>query len=108
MKMANGEHKLKVFGFSSTVEPVKLLIAFFALITYILIASKGLGALDAAIENTAWKETVASLYKELVILAISSFCLTVIVAIEADSNNIQLNDWIVYIVSVVSTMSHGM
>ena len=67
-----------IIGFSEDSDVRLLSTGFVLIIGYLVVAEYSLSALDTAVRSTAYAQAVQSLYKELVIMGISGFVLTLL------------------------------
>jgi hypothetical protein len=86
--------EVEPFLFSMTAQGDKLVMSMTLLVIFIVGSHLSLSSLDKAVNNSAFREAVQSLYKELVIMGISSFILTLM-----SSGGLSLGSWLVYLVS---------
>jgi hypothetical protein len=85
----------KLIGFSEDSDVTLLSVGFIIIIGYLVIAEKSLSVLDEACRATAYAQAVQSLYKELVIMGISGFVLTVLLG----TSIVPASAWVFYMVS---------
>ena len=68
----------RLIGFSEDSDVLLLSVGFATIVGYLILAEHSLSALDDAVRSTAYAQAVQSLYKELVIMGISGFVLTLL------------------------------
>ena len=85
---------VEVFGFSTTADGTKVAISTAVLVLFLVVAHYSLSSLDKVVSATAFRGAVQSLYKDLVVMGISSFILTMF-----SSGGLNLDSWLVYLVS---------
>ena len=82
-----------LFGFSLECDSLKVLIAFSALTIVIASSNNLLTTIDDIASCTSFHHTIQSLYKELVIMGLSSFILTIF-----SSAGFEFLSWVIYLV----------
>lgn len=85
------------FGFSMTAEGDMLIISMYLLVALVVGGHFTLSALDDAVNKSAFRRAIQSLYKDLVIMGITSFSLTI-----STSAGLSFGSWLVYLVSKFS------
>ena len=95
----------QLFGFSDDSEITPLSVGFIVIVGYLVLAEYSLSWLDEACRSTAYAQAVQSLYKELVIMGMSGFILTILLG----TNMVDNNAWVYYLVlfSEPSTPVHA-
>jgi uncharacterized membrane protein len=88
-----GRQEVPVFGFSRNANGFAVAIAMSLLVVFVITAHHFLSVLDKAVNKTAFREAIQSLYKDLVIMGITSFILTLF-----DSAGLSLGEALVYLV----------
>ena len=86
-----------LLGFTYDSDITLLSISFVIIIFYLVIAEYGLSVVDKSCRETAYAQAIQSLYKELVIMGISSFILSVLVLTEI----IHSSAWVFYMVNKI-------
>ena len=83
-----------MIGFSEDSDVTLLSFGFIIIICYLVVAEQSLSWVDEACRSTAYAQAVQSLYKELVIMGISGFILTVLLG----TNVVPPSAWVFYMV----------
>lgn len=73
-----GSSSLSVFGFSGSVDGYPFAVCMSIILTFVVSAQAALSYLDKAVAKTAFRGAVQSLYKDLVIMGLVSFILTLL------------------------------
>ena len=87
----------QIFGFSDDSDVTPLSVGFVVIVCYLILAEYGLSWLDDACRSTAYAQAVQSLYKELVIMGMSGFILTILLGTSIVENNA----WVYYLVMLI-------
>ena len=96
----SSNNHIDIFGFTSHAKIMKATFGFLIIVVFIVGLEHMLKIVDEKVEKTAWKQTIESLYKELVIMGLSSFMLTLLVASNSNAAS-AMDSWIVYLVSAL-------
>lgn len=74
-----GASHISVFGFTLHSNLGSTTTAFAFIVLYIILAERSLDALDQKFEGSYFREMIQCLYKELVIMGMSSFIITMFI-----------------------------
>ena len=86
-----------MIGFSEDSDVTLLSFGFIIIICYLVVAEQSLSWVDEACRSTAYAQAVQSLYKELVIMGMSGFILTILLGTSIVENNA----WVYYLVMLI-------
>jgi hypothetical protein len=95
--MAGGGGHLSIFGFTLHSDAKIASLAFVVIVFYLVAAEKLLEMMHSTFDGTSYREMVQCLYKELVIMGLSSFVITMLVA----GASAEVYKYVVYLVSLI-------
>ena len=90
--------QVTVFGFTRNANGYTLAVSMALILFFLTFANYTLTNLDKAASKTAFRGAIQSLYKELVVMGITSFILTLLT-----SAGFELDSWLVYLVDIYDT-----
>ena len=94
--MAGGGEHLSIFGFTLHSDVKVASLAFVVIVFYLVAAEKLLEQMQSIFNDTSYREMVQCLYKELVIMGLSSFVITMLIA----GASAEVYKYVIYLVSL--------